>query len=232
MIKANFERSETEGKARLESRLDECMRETSALRRRLQEEQDNFRVEVEYQVPTSSQREYDSITVDSDEEDGCISEENNAEMDEGNGEGENEGYDEGYEQNQEDMDDVEEGDQSNDIDQSNVQAGDNEVETSSENADEIMIEADAQSSQVEAPQIQAISSGSSEVESSWRQAIPSTSAGLSRQQQATLLMLQKGCNETDGGSSEVSQAPQIQNHYVASQGQARPEISKNQTVDE
>lgn len=167
-------------------------------------------VEVEYQVPTSSQREFDSIIVDSDEEDGCISEENNVEMDEGNGEGENEGYDESYEQNPEEVDAFEEGDQSNDIDQSNVQAGDNEVETS-QNADEmIQFEADAaQPSQVEAPQIQAISSGSSEVESSWRQAVPSTSAGLSRQQQATLLMLQKGCNETDG-SSEVSQAPPAQ----------------------
>lgn len=166
-------------------------------------------VEVEYQVPTSSQREYDSIMVDSDDDDGCISEENNAEIDDGNGENENEGYDEVYERNPEDMDDVEEGDQSNDIDQSNVQPGDNEVETSSENADEmIQFEADAgQPSQVEAPQIQAISSGSSEVESSWRQAVPSTSAGLSRQQQATLLMLQKACNETDGVSSEVSQAP-------------------------
>ncbi|KAL5288622.1 TPR family protein [Megaselia abdita] len=188
-------------------------------------------VEVEYQVPTSSQREYDSIMVDSDEEDGCISEENNVELDEGNGEGENEGYDEGYEPNPEDMDEVEEGDQSNDIDQSNVQPGDNEVETSSEAADEmIQFEADAaQPSQVEAPQIQAISSGSSEVESFRRQAIPSTSAGLSRQQQATLLMLQKGCNETDGVSSEVSPAPATQKSDHSSHNQVTQATTSSTT---
>ncbi|XP_044737126.1 nucleoprotein TPR isoform X2 [Chrysoperla carnea] len=42
-IKASFERSEAEGKIRLEQRLDETSRECSALRRRLQEEQDRFR---------------------------------------------------------------------------------------------------------------------------------------------------------------------------------------------
>lgn len=43
MIKASFERSETEGRQRMETRLDETSRECSALRRRLQEEQDHFR---------------------------------------------------------------------------------------------------------------------------------------------------------------------------------------------
>lgn len=43
MIKASLERSEAEGKMRLETRLDDAMRECSALRRRLQEEQDKFR---------------------------------------------------------------------------------------------------------------------------------------------------------------------------------------------
>lgn len=42
-IKASFERIEAEGKIRLEQRLDETSRECSALRRRLQEEQDRFR---------------------------------------------------------------------------------------------------------------------------------------------------------------------------------------------
>lgn len=43
LIKASLERSEAEGKLRVESRLDESLRECSALRRRLQEEQDKFR---------------------------------------------------------------------------------------------------------------------------------------------------------------------------------------------
>lgn len=43
MIKASLERSEAEGKMRLESRLDDAVRECAALRRRLQEEQDKFR---------------------------------------------------------------------------------------------------------------------------------------------------------------------------------------------
>uniref|UniRef100_A0A1I8NNF9 Nucleoprotein TPR n=1 Tax=Stomoxys calcitrans TaxID=35570 RepID=A0A1I8NNF9_STOCA len=43
LIKSNLERSETEGKARLEQRLDETVRELSAQRRRFQEEEDRFR---------------------------------------------------------------------------------------------------------------------------------------------------------------------------------------------
>lgn len=43
LIKNSMERSESEGKMKMETRLDEVTRECSALRRRLQEEQDRFR---------------------------------------------------------------------------------------------------------------------------------------------------------------------------------------------
>ncbi|RZC36097.1 nucleoprotein TPR, partial [Asbolus verrucosus] len=43
LIKATLERTDAESKLRLEARLDDCHRECSALRRRLQEEQDRFR---------------------------------------------------------------------------------------------------------------------------------------------------------------------------------------------
>lgn len=43
LIKSNLERSEMEGRARLEQRLDETVRELSAQRRRFQEEEDRFR---------------------------------------------------------------------------------------------------------------------------------------------------------------------------------------------
>lgn len=43
LIKNTFERSENDGRIRMEQRFDEVQRECSALRRRLQEEQDNFR---------------------------------------------------------------------------------------------------------------------------------------------------------------------------------------------
>ncbi|CAH0546355.1 unnamed protein product [Brassicogethes aeneus] len=43
LIKATLERTDAEGKLRLEARLDEAHRECAALRRRLQEEQDRFR---------------------------------------------------------------------------------------------------------------------------------------------------------------------------------------------
>ncbi|XP_055390315.1 nucleoprotein TPR [Condylostylus longicornis] len=59
MIKASFERSESEGRIRLESRLDEANRECSALRRRLQEEQDNFReltVDLKRQTDTAKSK--------------------------------------------------------------------------------------------------------------------------------------------------------------------------------
>lgn len=43
MIKTTFERSENDGRIRMEQRFDDAQRECSALRRRLQEEQDHFR---------------------------------------------------------------------------------------------------------------------------------------------------------------------------------------------
>lgn len=43
MIKVGMERSESEGKMRVEARLDEALRECAVLRRRIQEEQDHFR---------------------------------------------------------------------------------------------------------------------------------------------------------------------------------------------
>lgn len=43
LIKATLERNDAESKIRLEARLDDAHRECAALRRRLQEEQDNFR---------------------------------------------------------------------------------------------------------------------------------------------------------------------------------------------
>lgn len=64
MIKVSFERSETEGRMRMESRLDELTRECSALRRRLQEEQDRFRelsVHLERQTETAKQKMEDEI---------------------------------------------------------------------------------------------------------------------------------------------------------------------------
>ncbi|XP_055539254.1 nucleoprotein TPR isoform X2 [Wyeomyia smithii] len=59
MIKVTMERSEAEGRIRLETRLDETSRECSALRRRLQEEQDRFReltTHLERQMQTAKQR--------------------------------------------------------------------------------------------------------------------------------------------------------------------------------
>ena len=59
MIKTTMERSENEGKMRMESRLDELTRECSALRRRLQEEQDRFRElssHLERQTQTAKER--------------------------------------------------------------------------------------------------------------------------------------------------------------------------------
>lgn len=59
-IRTSLERSETEGKLRLEGRLDEAMRECAALRRRLQEEQDRFRElssHIERQLETAKKRQ-------------------------------------------------------------------------------------------------------------------------------------------------------------------------------
>ncbi|CAK1586173.1 unnamed protein product [Parnassius mnemosyne] len=59
LIKASLERVEAENRTKLESRLDEATRECSALRRRLQEEQDRFRelaAHLERQTETAKQR--------------------------------------------------------------------------------------------------------------------------------------------------------------------------------
>lgn len=59
LIKASLERVETESHAKIESRLDEATRECSALRRRLQEEQDRFRelaAHLERQTETAKSR--------------------------------------------------------------------------------------------------------------------------------------------------------------------------------
>ncbi|XP_055692599.1 nucleoprotein TPR isoform X2 [Lutzomyia longipalpis] len=64
MLKVSFERSEAEGKLRLESRLDEATRECSGLRRRLQEEQDRFRElaqDLERQTETAKKRMHDEV---------------------------------------------------------------------------------------------------------------------------------------------------------------------------
>uniref|UniRef100_A0A182NZD0 Nucleoprotein TPR n=1 Tax=Anopheles epiroticus TaxID=199890 RepID=A0A182NZD0_9DIPT len=66
MIKVSMERSENEGRQRLESRLDETSRECSALRRRLQEEQDRFREQTAYlqrQVETAQKRMDEEIAI-------------------------------------------------------------------------------------------------------------------------------------------------------------------------
>ncbi|KAL0871932.1 hypothetical protein ABMA27_004380 [Loxostege sticticalis] len=59
LIKASLERVEVENRAKLETRLDEATRECSALRRRLQEEQDRFRElasHLERQTETAKSR--------------------------------------------------------------------------------------------------------------------------------------------------------------------------------
>ncbi|XP_055634445.1 nucleoprotein TPR isoform X2 [Toxorhynchites rutilus septentrionalis] len=66
MIKVTMERSEAEGRIRLETRLDETSRECSALRRRLQEEQDRFReltTHLERQMQTAKQRMEEEIAI-------------------------------------------------------------------------------------------------------------------------------------------------------------------------
>ncbi|XP_058128929.1 nucleoprotein TPR isoform X3 [Anopheles coustani] len=66
MIKMNMERSENEGRLRLESRMDEMSRECSALRNRLQEEQDRFREQssiLQRQADTARQRMEEEIAI-------------------------------------------------------------------------------------------------------------------------------------------------------------------------
>lgn len=59
LIKTTFERSENDGRIRMEQRFDEAQRECSALRRRLQEEQDHFRelaADLKRQTDTAIQK--------------------------------------------------------------------------------------------------------------------------------------------------------------------------------
>ncbi|XP_049534433.1 nucleoprotein TPR isoform X2 [Anopheles darlingi] len=66
MIKVSMERSESEGRLRLEKRLDETSRECSALRRRLQEEQDRFREltsQLQRQNETAHKRMEEEIAI-------------------------------------------------------------------------------------------------------------------------------------------------------------------------
>lgn len=201
-------------------------------------------IEVEYQVPTSSQRdqEDDVIVVDSEEDDG-MPDEGNADADDGPMEDEvdnGEGYEieESYEQEQ----DIDEG-EGPDIDEDNMQSDNNEVDVDESSqvpnqsgaaSSNNQVAPDAGSSQCgvdqstsatnqgtetqnqeSSQQIQTISSGSdagsgspSQVttqsgSSGWRQTTP-----LSRQQQATLLMLQQGYEET-GDDSIVPSTPTL-----------------------
>ncbi|XP_050071749.1 nucleoprotein TPR [Anopheles maculipalpis] len=66
MIKVSMERSENEGRLRLETRLDETSRECSALRRRLQEEQDLYREQMaclQRQLETAQKRMEEEIAI-------------------------------------------------------------------------------------------------------------------------------------------------------------------------
>uniref|UniRef100_A0A1Q3EXK8 Nucleoprotein TPR n=1 Tax=Culex tarsalis TaxID=7177 RepID=A0A1Q3EXK8_CULTA len=66
MIKVTMERSEAEGRIRLETRLDDVSRECSALRRRLQEEQDRAReltTHLERQLQTAKQRMDEEVAI-------------------------------------------------------------------------------------------------------------------------------------------------------------------------
>ncbi|XP_075224314.1 nuclear basket protein megator isoform X2 [Lycorma delicatula] len=65
-IKASMERSEVEGKVRLESRLDEANKECTALRHRLQDEQDRFRERMdllEKQTALAKQRLEEELEI-------------------------------------------------------------------------------------------------------------------------------------------------------------------------
>ncbi|PSN32802.1 Nucleoprotein TPR [Blattella germanica] len=65
-IRNSLERSEVEGKLKLEARLDETMRECGALRRRLQEEQDRFReltTHLERKVAAAKKRQEEETSI-------------------------------------------------------------------------------------------------------------------------------------------------------------------------
>lgn len=172
-------------------------------------------VDVEYQVPTSSQRdqEDDIVVVDSEEDDGMV-DEGNAEADDGPAEdGENEGYEDSYEQDQ-DMD----GNELPEVDESNIQADNNEVEiddcmdapvqcTSNENQGDP--DAGSSVNQDNNQQSQAISSGSGSCEAA-NLAQRKQTTTLSRQQKATLMMLQQGIEGGEG--AEEANTPQFSGH--------------------
>ncbi|XP_055837901.1 nucleoprotein TPR isoform X2 [Episyrphus balteatus] len=172
-------------------------------------------VDVEYQVPTSSQRdqEDDIVIVDSEEDEGMV-DEGNAEADDGPTEdGENEGYEDSYEQDQ-DMD----GNECPEVDESNIQGDTNEVEIddcmdvpvqcTSENQNDP--DAGSSANQDNNQQSQAISSGSCEPTNVPPGVSRKQTTTLSRQQKATLMMLQQGI---EGGEAvEEANTPQFSGH--------------------
>ncbi|KAJ9577844.1 hypothetical protein L9F63_025294 [Diploptera punctata] len=65
-IRNSLERSEVEGKLKVEARLDEALRECGALRRRLQEEQDRFReltIHMERKMDTARKRQEEQTNI-------------------------------------------------------------------------------------------------------------------------------------------------------------------------
>ncbi|XP_055916183.1 nucleoprotein TPR isoform X2 [Eupeodes corollae] len=186
-------------------------------------------VDVEYQVPTSSQRdqEDDIVIVDSEEDEGMV-DEGNAEADDGPAEdGENEGYEDSYEQDQ-DMDENE----CPEVDESNIQADNNEVEiddcmdapvqcTSENQADP---DAGSSVNQDNNQQSQAISSGSCEPANVAQAVSRKQTTTLSRQQKATLMMLQQGIE--GGESAEEPNTPQFSGHRSDSESVSSPQGSK------
>lgn len=183
-------------------------------------------IDVEYQVPTSSQRdqEDDIIVVDSEEDEEGMVDEGIAEADDGPFEDDTDNGDayemeESYEQEQE-MAGYDEG-EGPDIDEDNPQLDNNEVEVDdssevpnqgegSETAEEPILSGQNQ----EVQQIQTISSGSDAAGSStpstptasnqWRTATP-----MARQPQSHLLLVQQGYNEETGDDGIVPSTPTL-----------------------
>lgn len=194
-------------------------------------------IDVEYQVPTSSQRdqEDDIIVVDSEEDDEGMVDEGTAEADDGPFEDDADNGDayemeESYEQEQE-MAGYDEG-EGPDIDEDNPQLDNNEVEVddssevpnqsvpdaepstavSSETAEEPIPSAQNQ----EVQQIQTISSGSdagSSTPSTPSHTLTSsqwrTTTPMSRQPQSHLLLVQQGYNEETGDDGIVPSTPTL-----------------------
>lgn len=192
-------------------------------------------LDVEYQVPTSSQRdqEDDIIVVDSEEDDEGMVDEGTAEADDGPFEDDADNGDayemeESYEQEQE-MAGYDES-EGPDIDEDSPQLDNNEVEVddsseipnqsvpsaavSSETAEQPVVSAQNQ----EVQQIQTISSGSDDAAPS-TPATPSqthssssqwrTATPMSRQSQSHLLLVQQGYNEETGDDGIVPSTPTL-----------------------